>query len=456
MWINKEKTSRNKDYVFAITSILTFTMCCLIQAGGDDIGFMRVQERTISACWKQAVNMYETWSSRVLINFVIFIFTSICPTIMWGVYMGVSMYILQKAFSLLFLEKDVEGRKKYNLLISALILAFPFAEMVEAGWISVSCTYFGPIAFGFMSLVPIKKVNRKEKMKWWEYPAYVFCLIYGANNEQMMVVIVCSYLVALGYYLFKHQCTAFITIMGVLSAACLIFILTCPGNRERMTSELIHNNPTYSMLNFVNKLELGMSTAVRYLLFGNKLYVLIVCVCFSILIFEKYNDIMFRIISCVPIVVVGMLGFMKDIISKLYPSVEILTKAIPHDGLINAQNAGGGGYAICQYFVMGITVITICIEVFLLQDNIEGILKCFTFLFSGVASRVAIGFSPSIWVSGSRTCAVMNYCIIATAICTMTGYPKSLLVCDKAKNIYIILIVAAVINLWCLVMTKFW
>ncbi len=85
----------------------------------------------------------------------------------------------------------------------------------------------------------------------------------------------------------------------------------------------------------------------------------------------------------------------------------------------------------------------------MLQNSIEGILICFTLLISGVASRVAIGFSPSIFVSGNRTCAVMGYCIIAIAICTVLGGTgkekhnkgKSLLVCDKTEVIYSALIV---------------
>lgn len=341
MWI-KKAVRKNVDFIFIVTSILMFIICKFAQMGGDDIYSMRVQEGTIAACWEKAIYFYEVWSSRVLVNFVVFIFTS-RNTIVWALYMGVSMYILQKAFSLLFLEKGIDG-KRYNLLISAMVLSFPFAEIAEVGWIATSCTYFGPIAFGFMSLVPIKKVSKGEKMKWWEYPAYIFCLIYGANNEQMMVVIVCSYLITVGYCLFRHQCNIFLITMVLLSITSLAFILTCPGNYGRETAELVSNNPTYGMLDSVNKFELGMSTAVRYLLFSNKLYVLIVCVCFSVLIFEKYNDIMFRIISCIPIAVVGLLGVMKDTLSKFYPSIGVITQEVSQNGLIS-NNTGGILYA---------------------------------------------------------------------------------------------------------------
>ena len=132
--------------------------------------------------------------------------------------------------------------------------------------------------------------------------------------------------------------------MVLLSITSLVFILTCPGNYSREMAELVSNNPTYGMLDSVNKLELGMSTAVRYLLFSDKMYVLIVCVCFSVLIFEKYNDIMFRIISCIPIAVVGLLGVMKDTLSKFYPSIDIITQEVSQNRLISA-NTGGTLYA---------------------------------------------------------------------------------------------------------------
>lgn len=348
MWINKVKVRKNRDYIFAITSIIVFIICIFAQMGGDDVTSMRVEEGTIAACWDKALYFYEVWSSRVLVNFVIFIFTS-RNSIVWALYMGVSMYILQKAFSLLFVEKYIE-RKKYNLLISAIVFAFPFAEIAEVGWIATSCTYFGPIAFGFMSLVPIKKISKKVRINWWEYPAYIFCLIYGANNEQMMVVIVCSYLVAVGYCLFRHQINIFLIMMVLLSITSLVFILTCPGNYSREMAELVSNNPTYGMLDSVNKLELGMSTAVRYLLFSDKLYVLIVCVCFSVLMFEKYNDIMFRIISCIPIAVVGLLGVMKDTLSKFYPLIDIITQEVSQNRLISVNTGGGVRYMPVFYY----------------------------------------------------------------------------------------------------------
>lgn len=74
---------------------------------------------------------------------------------------------------------------------------------------------------------------------------------------------------------------------------------------------------------------------------------------------------------------------------------------------------------MCQYYVMGIVLLIICIEIFLLRDKFEGILISFTLLAAGVVSGVAMGFSPTVFVSRNRVYAVMEFCVIAVSLCTI-------------------------------------
>lgn len=335
-WVQKNKC-------FLFTSVSMFLICCFVTMGADDIGSMRVQDGMIKECWEKTIVFYHTWSSRVLINFVIFILTSKAK-VFWAVYMGCSLFALQKAFSILFLD-SVDDKEKYNILISVFVFAYSFSEMSSAGWIATSCTYLGPIACGFVALIPIKKLLKSEKLMWWEYFVYAICLCYGANNEQMLIVILASYLIALVYGVLSRRRSKFLVVMTLMSIASLAFILTCPGNHNRAGVELVVHNPTYGMLNFLNKFDLGLTAAERYFLFENRIIIL-ACVMFSVLVFEKYKDLMCRVISCIPIVCIVSLSVLNDIVIKVYPSLEALTREIPNNGLVNTQNAGGGGEGI--------------------------------------------------------------------------------------------------------------
>ena len=62
---------------------------------------------------------------------------------------------------------------------------------------------------------------------------------------------------------------------------------------------------------------------------------------------------------------------------------------------------------------MSITVLAICAEMVLLIDDVEICLACAALVLAGTGSRVVLGFSPTIFASGNRTCTIMSFCIIA-------------------------------------------
>lgn len=245
----------------------------------------------------------------------------------------------------------------------------------------------------------------------------------------------------------------FLGIMLLLTVGSLVFTLTCPGNYVRTECEILGYNPMSGTLNFINKLALGLSTTLYEFLFKNEWYVLVACIIFTILIFEKYRDNFFRFISCIPVAVVSIMGIFRETVIKLFPSLEVLANEISSNGLVNAESSGGG-YIRCQYIVMGITTIMIFVEIFLLQNTIFVILKVFTILIASIAPRMAMGFSPTIFVSGNRTCSVMGYCIIAVTICTLLNSlnsniedkDKSILVDDIFRIVYYLLIFISVMN----------
>ena len=73
------------------------------------------------------------------------------------------------SFSKLFVN---ENHKSCNYFIASAVMLYPFANLYTAGWIATKTTYFMPTAFGFFSMIPIKKILIKEKFKWWESTVY--------------------------------------------------------------------------------------------------------------------------------------------------------------------------------------------------------------------------------------------------------------------------------------------
>ena len=115
--------------------------------------------------------------------------------------MGVSLFVLLTAISALFVAAD---KRWGNTIAAGLVMLYPFTELGSAGFIATMTTYLSPIAFGMMALVPIRRMLGRERLCWYEMLGYCACLIFGANNEQMMIVILSVYTVFLGYSLFTR------------------------------------------------------------------------------------------------------------------------------------------------------------------------------------------------------------------------------------------------------------
>ena len=76
----------------------------------------------------------------------------------------------------------------------------------------------------------------------------------------------------------------------------------------------------------------------------------------------------------------------------------------------------------------------VLIEIILIQEEFKTLIVSFVILGAGLASRFVMGFSPTVFVSGYRTCEVLAFCIIAI-LCMC--YSKSLeygIITKKEEN----------------------
>lgn len=421
----KNKKTRN---LFCFVSCCFVVIFCFATMFGDDISSMRVEGGSLLAYWNKALELYTTWSSRVLVNFVLYFFTDHNP-MLWALYMGICVFVLMYAFSVLFTNKN---NKMASAVIVALITSYTFKDISTAGWIATTTTYFGPTAFGFFSLIPIKKAWLNERLKWYEYIIYAVSLIYAANNEQVMVVILGAYVTAFIYFLFNRKSQVFIILQLILSIASCLFVMTCPGNMVRKGVE-IRWFPTYGMLNKIDKIDLGYATTMKWLFFENNPYVLYVLILFVFLIWKKYKSATLRIMSTVPALLMLFTGPLKTVSEYLFPNLIELTNDISTYGLVTTENRGGP-VQLGVYIVWAALIIIICIEIVLLSERLSSLLACIVLICTGTASRLIMGFSPTIYASKYRTCEVMAFCIIAVGCLIYGQYANSYILTDKEKK----------------------
>lgn len=437
------KLKNNNKFIFLAISIIFAIILNFASMFGDDLYLMHIAGNNILDYWNASVDLYSTWSSRILVNFLIFFFTDRNP-LYWALFMGISMYALLYSFYKLFGKNDVYS----NVLIVAIILFFPFKEISTAGWIATTITYFSPVAFGFLALIPIKKQFDSEDIKAFEYILYSISLVFACNNEQVMALLLACYFVASIYYTVTKKRSLYVYIQLLTTIACAVFILTCPGNSARDVSEVAKWFPSFNYYGLTTKLDICFSTTMKWLLCDNAFFP-IFSIVITYLIWNKYKTTFIRTVSLITSFILVICNYFKDISTTIFPYFEILNNEIPYYGLFNS----GDIYhtqAIAIYSVWIVIILIIIYEIIMLADSLPTLLASLTLVGAGFMGRMAIAVSPTIYASGYRTCAILIFSLMAALILLIN---KSKIDINKFKYILLTSIALNLINLIFIVAT---
>ena len=113
----------------------------------DDVKF---RTQFINANYK-IVNLlgkrYMQWSSRVVIEFVMYIMT-VLPVIIWKILDILCIFVLYK-----ILSKYVKNK----ILLGLCICSYPFMHLGSAGWIATTTNYLWPFTAGLLAFYMLDK-----------------------------------------------------------------------------------------------------------------------------------------------------------------------------------------------------------------------------------------------------------------------------------------------------------
>lgn len=294
----KFKNMIRKDNVpFLLMFIVYLGLFISVNITLDDATlFKEYSHLSVGKLWDLLVADYFHWSSRVLVNLVIHVILG-KSTLIFSFCNAIVATILSISLSKLFARSN-----KYliNIVIIGIIILFPVNYLSSAGWMVTFMTYFWPMTFGFVALIPISKIYYNEPFKKWEYIVYSLSLIYAANEEIELLVLMSVYSVFLFYYMVTHKVIKYYYFQLFLLISSFIFTLTTPGNGNRSGSEIINWFPTYKMLDTVDKADIGFFSTMQNIIFDNNLFIMVISALMSFIIFKKYSDSILRFVSLVP------------------------------------------------------------------------------------------------------------------------------------------------------------
>lgn len=388
---------------------------------------------------------YQTWTSRIFIEIVVCTVLS-HNKIIWILMNTVMTTLIGYSILKLFVKKDNKEMIWISLIF---ILLYPLNKVATCDWGAGTINYTWPLALLLFSTISIRKIWNKEKIKIYMYPIYILTLIFACNQEQCCMIAFGIYFlfIILSFIKNNKKVHPFIIIQWLITLASILLIVTCPGNYARKLDEIITYYPNFETLTILDKVSLGLTSTTNNLLTNGNIVFIIFSALSALIICKKYKNNLFKIIACIPLVFSLIFSVFKDNICAIYPYFGMLCDKLELQTVIlNSTNY----FEPINYLPLIISFIllgSIFLNILLIFKNIDNNIGLLIFIL-GLASRVAMGFSPTVFASTDRTFIFFEFaliinCILMWQLC-LEKYKEKF---DKTlSNMSVIILIVAILE----------
>lgn len=359
------------------------------------------------------VTRYLTWSSRIIIESFIAIF-SIVPLIAFRLFF--SLLLSLTSFYYCLIQNDLSI--KHIITVNLLFLSFPLFYLSDTGFISTGLNYPFPFLGLLMCLLPLVYSLRNKPINRWYWILGLLGAIVASNFE-ITALLLFAFSLIINIKLFLNKQKYYFGI-NVISFIGILFSLLCPGNSIRTQYEIEQNFPIFSSWNILDKSINGLfhGLLASFTNTDTKFYIIIML----IMIMIKYYNTRKRIL--LPLTTL-ILVLTSSILDQLLPAFF----KQDFNSLYNGTTAD-----IFYLFILFITFVLCSISIIYAFDNIRiGAIYLLVFI-AGACSFFIIGFSPTIIASGYR---VFNFMIFAIIFC-ISGIIKETTIVSKKQLVMLL------------------
>lgn len=384
---------------------------------GDDVVYYRVMldEATLSDLMKMT---WEGWSSRILIEIASFFGAN--HIFIWKILDTAVFVLIGWALGRLTGEK---------IFCYAFLLMYPFHQMAEAGWIATTLNYFWPLGLGLAVCVSLKKSMDGEKVKWYEYLWSIPAILYACNQELMTAVMLVITVVCVAFCVNRKRIKVpYVYLMLALEFCSLAYILACPGNQGRSEQEIAKWVPEFAEFTFGTKLYMGFYNVERVFISTPHAVFLPVAVVLLALVYKKTENYWKTLVSSIAIILPlghclsGALMFLERLFRKLPETFDL-------------EKAGLNGpykYAIPVYVLAVVGSVLFSLYI-LLGEDIKRFAGVTIVVGAGFMSTVGMGFSPTLYASGTRVQIFFTFSLVYAAAMCVHYSKNSLRLSDPGK-----------------------
>ena len=385
-----KKILKNKYFPFILFFLIILIEHVFMPFIGDDILFKATKDNYFDLMKFR----YFNWTSRLIIESVLNLFVRMDYSI-WKV---IDSFIYTLGVYLVLKLVNKNAKPIINYIGCLLFLIYSYTEMGSAGFIATTTNYMWSFVFGLLSLLPLINKEQNKDTNKIIYIISFLGLIYSTNQEQCCALILgFNLLYFINTKIKKEKSNKYNILCIILSIISLIFIITCPGNNNRVLMETKTWFPNFNKLNFSQKLYLGIVPTMNLML-DNSLVLFTFTIILGIATIIYSKKFYSKIISLSTMIIVSCLTLFRNTIGKIIPQVLYLKEAFASQKSLSFDYH----YQVLA-LIITIIIFSSLLYMILLIFKKKQLLPLFIFL-AGSASRLIIGFSPTVFASSSRTC----------------------------------------------------
>lgn len=410
-----KKNKKQWFLIFSVTAIFLFLHAFIDTDFGDDLAYAERFSDNLDLT-EFLINQYYYWASRLIIQAVNIPMVLADPWL-WKILDTLVIVIFIINVSDMFGVGDEEGKISSGVIFFFLIWLVPMESLYSAGWITTSMNYLWTLSLGSVALRPLMHLIKNEECGTWEKIICPICALYSANIEQTAAILLGSYIAVGAYAVFskKRKLNAICIVQLIIISALVIFSLTAPGNAVRNVMETERCFPEFAELGTMEKLCMGFIESAHYYLAAGHMRVCFIFAALSGILFLMVPKKWYKKLTALfPLAFYWFFGHIgKDLLYGGY-----LTRGLNIVGVLgeNRQPPGLGMYGgtLVAFQVVMYMAVFACVAatIYFIHGKTEETGLELIILAAGFASRVMMGFSPTLYASGDRTALFASAAIL--------------------------------------------
>ena len=404
---NKKNNFLKKYYMFMILFIFVLAYFMLTKKANYDLNCLKdLVGRSLK---DYLIYRYNNWSSRLIIDGMMIM---LCKNVKYKVFcvLNAATYVVMTIIISKIFNK--EQNKNINIFLCFLVLLYPLSHLGSAGYIATSINYLLPLTCLFYSMYVVLQIINNKKFSKISYIIAIITTLIACNMEQTCITFVALLFFIEIFSIIKKKNKKkdwYIIVLFAIAIIELIFIAKCPGNSVRYNSEIKARYNNYANYGLKEKIYLGIIPTASEIL-NQKIIFTVFALLLMIYTFGKSKNKILRTLSVIDFSFFLLMGTFSNLTKTIYQNSSKFFE------IINSQDIYGNSIALPNLICLAIILFVSLSLIYLLYEVFDHKLEYPLILIVGFASRIMMGFSPTIFASCSRTAIILYFSALVLSL----------------------------------------